>query len=97
MEKELIKNKEAVLSIWKFPFTVSSTVTFEIPRDHRFIHVDMQGNQPCLWAVVDPGSSLTITNLRIYGTGHPIVNGEAGSFIGTFQQPPFVWHVFKGK
>lgn len=84
-------------TVWKFPFTLQDNVTIRMPAQARILHAEVQGETPCLWALVDPGGPADIRHFRIIGTGHPIpdVDMEQLSFVTTFQQAPFVWHLFE--
>jgi hypothetical protein len=53
-----------------------------------------------MWAIVDVDDGV-LTEMRtfeIYGTGNPM-DSSAGIdglyYVATFQQPPYVWHVFE--
>lgn len=82
------------MTIWKFPFTITDGFTLEIPMPAHIVHVAMQGDQPCLWAVVDPEGRKAKASFIIVGTGQEIPPLEMFKFVASFQQPPFVWHLF---
>jgi hypothetical protein len=50
-----------------------------------------------IWILVDPTQPLETRELRVVGTGNPIVD-DCGRFIGTVitHGGNFVWHVFAG-
>lgn len=79
--------------IWKFPLTFE-TCKLNVPVGAEFIHFDMQGGNPTMWALVEltrsPMDPEKVT-LRIVGTGHPIYDNEV--YIGSCMDPPFVWHL----
>jgi hypothetical protein len=66
----------------------------KMPRGAKVVHVGEQGGKPFLWALVDPDQPEEERTFIVLGTGQA-VNGELWSHVGTFQQPPFVWHVFE--
>lgn len=80
-------------TIWKFPLTIARRVSVEIPRDAELLSVQMQGDTPTLWAIVDPEQRRTRRVLAVYGTGWDLPD-DLGRFIATFQHEPFVFHVF---
>jgi hypothetical protein len=81
-------------TIWKFPFRVDDVLEIEMPGVASILHVECQHGTPCVWAVVNPAAPKVIRRLRLFGTGRPITE-RLGRHIGTFQQGPFVWHVFE--
>ena len=65
-----------------------------MPEGARIVHVDVQGTEVCLWAEVE-------TDRASQGDLGSASSGRAGevpdgwTYIGTFQAPPFVWHVYR--
>lgn len=62
--------------------------------DHKLIricHVDRQGPNICLWALVESEIE-ECREVVVLGTGHAVPDGY--EFAGTLQTPPYVWHVF---
>lgn len=90
---------ERELTIWKFPFRVADRFELAIPHHARILHVELQGSTPCIWAMLYTSPEVKGDFRRrfaVFGTGHPIP-GEMDDWthVGTFQQGPFVWHVFE--
>jgi len=85
--------------IWKFPLELTEIQEFPMPKDAQVLTLQMQNGIPCLWFMVGQDASETQTRtFEIHGTGNPFVLEEKGverGYIGTFQQPPYVWHVFE--
>lgn len=81
-----------MMTIYKYPFAIEDRFVLRMPAGTRILHVETQGGTPCLWALVDTTHHEVGWVFRIYGTGHPIA--EAGDHVATFQQGPFVWHMF---
>jgi hypothetical protein len=85
--------------IWKFVLEMQDSQRIEMPEGAQVLTVQTQGQRPCLWAVVDifDGSLTEMRTFEIHGTGNLIENGSIINqrYIATFQQPPFVWHVFE--
>jgi hypothetical protein len=82
-----------VKTIWKFPFELSDAAVIEMPQRAKVLHVAAQNGAPTIWALVDTEAPKEPRTFRIVGTGHPIP--EDVKHAGTFQQGPFVWHVFE--
>ena len=82
-------------TIWKFPFEISDSVAIDMPRDSVILSVECQGNEPCIWAMVDPKAESVTRLFLVYGTGHPIDGVSVMRHVATFQQNHFVWHMFE--
>jgi len=88
-----------MLKVWKFPLATIDAQAMIAPRGARPLCVQVQGDppmeHPCLWAIVDPAAELVTRIVRVYGTGHPIVE-EHGEYVGTYQMSggALVFHVF---
>ncbi len=65
-----------------------------MPENAQILSIQCQGNEPQIWALVDTDKPTEERTFRIFGTGYEL-NGFEGAHIATFQQPPFVWHVFE--
>jgi len=81
-------------TIHKYPFPISGSFALLMPAGAKPFRVDMQNGDPCLWAMVDTAATMYMHRFYVLGTGGPIPD-DAGKYIGTFQQDPFVWHVFQ--
>lgn len=83
-------------TVHKFPFPIGHLVRLEVPKFATFLKVDVQnGDQPCMWFLVDtdePKQRLTFT---LRGTGHDCE--DVGAYVGTFQMydGKIVMHVFE--
>ena len=82
------------MEIWKYPFEITDLFDLLLPLGARVLSVGMQGEQPCLWAMVEPSNTPEARSFAVVGTGHPLPSGTA-TYLDTFQQPPFVWHLFE--
>lgn len=84
-------------TIWEFPLAIVSVNFVRMPRGAEILAVQTQGDAPCLWAMVEPEAPHQSRYIEVLGTGQPIHEdmGVDRKYIGTFQQPPFVWHVFE--
>jgi hypothetical protein len=84
-------------TIYKYPFPVTDEINIEMPRDAQILSVQFQGHTACMWAMVVPERKMVMRHFRIFGTGHPIEMEPQNDLVhvATFQQPPFVWHLFE--
>lgn len=82
-------------TIWKFPLKVTDRQFVNMPLNAEILTVQNQNGAACLWALVDPEQQIVEARaFEVIGTGNPIGDGRR-RYIGTFQQPPLVWHVFE--
>lgn len=85
-------------TIYKYPLEVTDTQFVELPLGAEILTVQMQGNQLCLWALVNPSPDVFKKNRRIeiVGTGNPVPAGDL-KYISTFQMlgGGLIFHVFE--
>ena len=85
-------------NIFKYPVSLGE---FEraLPKDRRILSVQMQGDNPCLWAMVDSSSEIQKVKFIVRGTGHEFEPNTTQSYIGTFQMAGggLIWHLFELK
>lgn len=82
--------------VWKFPLTYLDRL--EMPKGATILSCQPQGEQVCLWALVDPAAEKEIRECATIGTGWTIDDVARVAYVGTVQVGEFVWHVFeKGK
>jgi hypothetical protein len=88
-----------MLTIWKFPFQVGDEFSILMPRGAHLLSVAMQGDQPCVWALVNSEAPKVPVRFRLYGTGHPVDGRDISRFVGTFQMHGggLVFHLFTAK
>ena len=82
-----------VQEIWKYTLEVFNN-ELEIPEGSEILDVQMQGDHPCLWALVDPQKTREKRIFHLIGTGHPIFSSSL-SYIATVQIGHLVWHIFE--
>ena len=80
--------------VWKFALGMGLNV-ITVPVGAKIVHIEMQDGFPQLWAEIsDPSSShVEVRQFEIFGTGHPIP--DKAQHVGTFLDPPYVWHVYE--
>jgi hypothetical protein len=82
-------------TIYKYPIPYGSTDTYtEMPNGARILAVQMQNGKPYVWAIVETTMEVVGRRFVLYGTGHAL-DDYYGTYIGTFQDGPFVWHLFE--
>lgn len=75
-------------TIYKFPLEVTDKQAVLMPTDAQILTVQVQGETPCIWAMVDPShNSKEERFFEIFGTDHPIHEdmGVGREYVGTFQ------------
>lgn len=85
-------------SIYKYPFALANRVSIELPKGAKILSFQSQGEQLCIWALVDASAEDEKRNFRIFGTG-TIFDISHYEYIGTAQQMDgaLVWHLFEVK
>lgn len=76
--------------IWKFRLNT----TIQMPMDAQILTVQKQDGEPTIWAMVNTENELETRNFTIVGTGNSFDDKDM-KYIGTFQDSPFVWHLFE--
>jgi hypothetical protein len=85
-------------TIYKYPIAVVDQQTLRLPAEAEILCVQMQGEQPCIWALVTPNATTKDRDIRVYGTGHRMPDETASHrYIGTIQMAAgsLVFHVFE--
>jgi hypothetical protein len=82
--------------ILKFNFPISDRIQIQMPKGAKVLSVQIQHDQPTLWAICNPDAEIETRKFFICGTGHPI-DLEGKVYVGTFQmtQGALVWHLFE--
>ncbi len=85
-------------TIWKFPLKVEDEQTINMPIGAKILCVQMQGNVPTLWAVVDETAAKEPKKIYCHGTGH-YINPDATVYLGTVQMlgGGLIFHFFRGE
>ena len=82
-----------MITIFKYELKITDEQKIDIPEGAKILSVQMQGDTPCLWAMVNTKNKLESRSIAIIGTGNPCWCPE-WDFVGTIQERVFVWHVF---
>jgi hypothetical protein len=85
--------------IYKYPLTVINPQTITMPEGAEILAVQVQYDNPCLWALVNPERPDTDYIVETFGTGQPIYCdiGVERRHLGTYQvhDGDLVFHVFE--
>jgi len=67
-----------------------------VPEGAEILTIQTQYNLPCIWALVNPDAKKVPVQIEIFGTGHPIPEGNR-KYIGTYQlhNGSLVFHAFQ--
>ena len=66
----------------------------ELPAGATILYVADQKGLPYMWVLVDlETEAKEFRTFEVIGTGHPVE--EDLTHVGTWQSPPFVWHLFE--
>ena len=85
-------------TIWKFPFNVADRFDLRMPSVGNVLSVQVQGGQPCIWAMVDDSAPRVLKQFAVKGTGHPCDDlPPLARHHGTFQLHggALVFHLFE--
>jgi len=83
--------------IWKYEIPIQDDFTLELPDESEVLHVALQNGKPYAWVLLhDINAPKKERMFHIIGTGNPFDEKEGYMmYIGTFQMPPFVWHLWE--
>ncbi len=80
-------------TIWKFPMPAPRCV-IDMPAGAQVIRVSRQPpSNICIWAIVESDNATEKRLFAAVGTGHAIPLD--GRYLGTWDDGPFVWHLFE--
>lgn len=98
MSERKLRTGKWMRTVWKFPIDPSDVIEVDMPEGAHVLTVQTQGDQVCMWALVNPDRPTERRFFRMAGTGHPI-DEELGAliWIGTFQLHGgrLVFHLFE--
>ena len=72
----------------------------EMHRGARILDIQVQGDMPVIWAIVNPKKEKRKYIFHVFGTGFEMLDYEKKhyEYVGTVQQrglTTFVWHIFE--
>ena len=82
-------------TIYKYDLQPMDNVEIVMPAGAKILCVQMQGESPRVWALVDLGRESVKRIFHVVGTGHKHASIR-GDYVGTFQMydGELVFHVF---
>ena len=82
-------------TIWKVILEIVDTQKIEVPQGSKVLSVGMQHGKLAMWFLTDPESTVCMSPVRIYGTGHSD-DDDPGTYYGSVQLNGgnLVFHVF---
>lgn len=85
------------MKIFKYELLIVPVQQISLPENAKIMTVQFQGNQLCLWAMVNPHSYDEYRYIRIAATGEKITDESDLKYINTVQQfdGELIWHVFE--
>lgn len=88
-----------VKQVWKYPLKLSGCNSLEIPENSIILTVQLQNEQPCMWALVNPYLKKEIRSFEIFATGQDIHIEWSWQlqYVNTFQMNSgsLVFHLFE--
>ena len=85
--------------IYKYTLNIEDRQGLEMPTGAKILSAKNQGDNICLWALVDTEEKMTMTyEIEIFSTGNPVYENDKTfrEFIDTCVMPNgLVWHLFK--
>jgi hypothetical protein len=85
-------------AVWKYPLADTEN-RIELPIGAQVLTVQMQGNNPCLWVLVEPEQQVKEYRwFNVYGTGYEInIPAYKQTYQGTVQMldGKLVFHIFE--
>jgi hypothetical protein len=81
-------------TIWKFPLDADAT-SLPLKEGAEILTVGVQGNNVCVWVLLDSEALDQTYRIATYGTGFPM-SEKPGRYVGTFfiADAQLVFHVF---
>ena len=80
--------------VWKYPIPHAAFIEHSIPIGAEILYVGSQGGEGQMWVGVDPDRPQVLRTFALVGTGHDLPD-HAKAYVGSFQIPPYVWHLFE--
>ena len=85
--------------IWKYPVSFGGSFNLTMPVGARILKLDIQFNDPQIWAIVDPDKEIEVREFISIGTGQAFPKSDRLEYIDSYQVNggQYVWHVFEHK
>lgn len=85
------------LTVWKFPVHLADSFEVEMPHGSKFLHLDVQRDNPAMWFLVNPHSPPVSRVFHLVGTGDASEGLDQCTHLGSFllDNGTFVFHLFE--
>lgn len=82
------------MKVFKYPVGVADYIHVDLPAGAKPLHFAMQGDQLCLWALVDHAKPMGMRAFRMAGTGQVVE--KCGQYVNTvfIAEGQLVFHFF---
>lgn len=81
-------------TIFKYAIEITDVQVIHVKAGAVPLHVGLDPHgAPCIWMKVNRDYDTEALVVYVVGTGHPLPT-DAEIHLGSFNQGPFVWHVF---
>lgn len=57
-------------TIWKYKLETKDSQTIDMPKHAKILTAHVQGNDICIWAIVETNNSFVPRIIEVFGTGH---------------------------
>jgi len=82
-------------TIYKYELVnVPGRQTLRLTEGAKILCIQIQSGTACVWVQLDTDAQPWEFTIRIVGTGHNLQKVKGYEYVGTFQDPPYVWHVY---
>lgn len=82
------------MTVYKYPVEINDTFVLTMPAVAKPLHVALRHGSPYVWVAVNPETMDVDHQFQLCGTGHRRTDIAADTHVGSFQEGPFVWHLF---
>lgn len=79
--------------IWKYVLELTDEQKVEMPSGALILSFQRQGDNLCVWCLIDLSIPKVYRTLRIHGTGHQNIESHE-RHVASIQDGSFVWHLF---
>jgi len=81
--------------VFKYPIYLTNNIqTLQLPESAKVLAFQIQDGDMCIWVLMNPERTRITRLFRVISTGNAL-HDEPMEYIGTVQQPPYVWHLFE--
>jgi len=70
--------------IFKYQLETTDIQRIEMPQGAEILCIQTQNEKPCIWALVQPLSTVTKRTFEIFGTGHNVPENANRTYVGTY-------------